>query len=247
MKMTQIKQLANMIKEAKSIVVLTGAGVSTASGIPDFRSTTGVWTEDQSREYYSSRQYFKKDPEDFWIKYKEIFRVNQLKDYKPNKVHQFISNLEQNGKDISIITQNVDGLHRLEKNEQNVIEYHGNLSTASCQRCGKQYDLTHILKTDVPTCTTAGCQSILNPDIVLFGDPITKHAEAEAAISKSELMLVLGTSLLVVPFSMLPSYAKQQGMPMAIVNREATPMDDLFDLVIHDELVKVTTALVFND
>jgi len=243
MKLKQIKQLANLIEKSDSIVFLTGAGVSTASGIPDFRSTTGIWTEDHSREYYTSRDYFFKDPEDFWLKYKDIFQVKLLKNYQPNKVHKFPSDLAKKGKQVSIVTQNVDGLHRLPGNNQNVVEYHGNLNTASCPKCGKTHNLAYILEKEVPTCTNRDCQAILKPDIVLFGDPITKHAEAEATIESSELLLVLGTSLLVTPFSLLPSYAKQLGLPMAIINREGTPMDDLFDFVIHDELMSVVTQL----
>ncbi|WP_440897797.1 NAD-dependent protein deacylase [Amphibacillus sp. Q70] len=241
--MEPIDQLSKLIKKAESIVVLTGAGVSTASGIPDFRSGNGIWTADYSREYYMSRAYFLQDPEDFWLKYKEIFQIKLLKDYQPNKVHYFLSELETKGKRTSIVTQNVDGLHRLAGNEQHVIEYHGNLDTASCPKCGKSYGLAYLMAEDVPVCVEQNCGTILKPDIVLFGDPIVKHTEAEMAIDSSELMLVLGTSLLVTPFSLLPSYAKQRHMPMAIINREPTPMDDLFDLVIHDELVSVVNQL----
>lgn len=241
--MEQIDQLSKLINKATSIVILTGAGVSTASGIPDFRSTDGRWTADHSREFYTSREYFLTEPEDFWLKYKEIFRIKLLKDYQPNKVHTFLSNLETLGKKVSIVTQNVDGLHSLAGNEQDVIEYHGNLNTATCPKCGKKYDLPFIMKEDVPVCIERGCHTILKPDIVLYGDPITKHSEAERAIELSELMLVLGTSLLVTPFSLLPSYAKQMGLPMVIINRESTPMDYLFDLIIHEELVSAVEQL----
>lgn len=243
MNLEQIDQLSNLIKKANSIVILTGAGVSTASGIPDFRSENGIWTTDYSREYYMSREYFLQEPEDFWLKYKEIFQIKLLKDYQPNKVHNFLSGLETGGRQISIVTQNVDGLHSLAGNEQHVIEYHGNLNTASCPKCGMSYDLAYLMAEDIPVCTAQSCGTILKPDIVLFGDPITEHMEAEMAIDSSELMLVLGTSLLVTPFSLLPSYAKQRRIPMAIINREPTPMDDLFDLVIHDELVSVVNQL----
>ncbi|GAA4061988.1 NAD-dependent protein deacylase [Amphibacillus indicireducens] len=240
--MKQINQLAKLISEAKSIVFLTGAGVSTASGIPDFRSTDGIWTEDRSREYYTSVDYYTKDPYDFWRKYKEIFQIKLLRNFQPNEVHNFIAELETQGKDISIVTQNVDSLHSLAGNKH-VVEYHGNLNTATCPVCGAHYDLAYLMEHDVPVCTTTDCKTVVRPDIVLFGDPITKHSEAEMAIASSDLMLVLGTSLLVTPFSLLPSSAKQYGIPMAIVNRDPTPMDDLFDHVIHADLVAVVEQL----
>lgn len=234
--MNQINQLAGLISEAKSIVFLTGAGVSTASGIPDFRSTDGIWTADHSREYYTSVDYFSKEPADFWHKYKEIFKIKLLKDYQPNKVHKFSRELEESGKQVSIVTQNVDGLHSKAGN-QHVVEYHGNLNTATCPRCGEQYQLSYLLEQEVPVCRKQACEATLKPDIVLFGDPITKHSEADMAIASSDLVLVLGTSLLVTPFSMLPSTGRQYGLPMAIINRDPTPMDSLFDYVINDDLV----------
>lgn len=240
--MEKINQLAKLISDAKSIVFLTGAGVSTASGIPDFRSSDGIWTADRSREYYTSVNYYTKDPEDFWLKYKDIFQIKLLKNFQPNQVHNFIAELEADGKDISIVTQNVDSLHSLAGNKH-VIEYHGNLNTATCPSCGEHYDLPYLMEHDVPFCRTEGCATVVKPDIVLFGDPITKHYEAEQAIASSDLVLVLGTSLLVTPFSLLPNSAKQYGIPMAIINREPTPMDDLFDHVIHTDLVTAIKQL----
>lgn len=240
--MEQINQLVKLISGAESIAFLTGAGVSTASGIPDFRSSNGIWTEDRSREYYTSVNYYLQDPEDFWRKYKEIFQIKLLKKFQPNLVHNFIAELETSGKNISVVTQNVDSLHNLAGNKH-VVEYHGNLNTATCPSCDAKYDLTFLLEHEVPVCTKSGCQTVVKPDIVLFGDPITKQNEAESAIASSDLMLVLGTSLLVTPFSLLPTMAKQYGIPMGIINREPTPMDDLFDLIIHDDLVTVVEQL----
>ncbi|WP_077623604.1 NAD-dependent protein deacylase [Sediminibacillus massiliensis] len=235
--MELINKLAKEIAKADSITVLTGAGVSTSSGIPDFRSANGIWTGNHSREYYMSRRYFLEDPVDFWVKYKEIFRLKLLKDYGPNHVHYFLKNLEDSGKKVSIVTQNVDGLHSMAGNHH-VIEYHGNLNTATCPVCGSEYNLEYVMENDTPVCEKRGCGDILKPDIVLFGDPIMGHEQAEAAINDSDLLLVLGTSLLVSPFNMLPNYASMAlDMPLGIVNREPTPMDALFDYVIHDDLV----------
>ncbi|MFP7170600.1 NAD-dependent protein deacylase [Terribacillus sp. 7520-G] len=236
----QLETAARMIAGASSVAVLTGAGVSTASGIPDFRSTDGLWTADQSREYYISNHYFYKDPVDFWQKYKDIFRVKLLKDYGPNHVHRYLKKLETDGKQITVITQNVDGLHTLAGNEH-VIEYHGTLNTATCPNCGRSYDLPYLLETDTPVCKE--CEQILKPDVVLFGDPITEHDRSERAIRQSELILVLGTSLLVSPFNILPQYANSLGKPSILINREPTVMDELFDVVIHDDLSKIVKQL----
>lgn len=235
--MSALEELTTAIKKAKSITFLTGAGVSTASGIPDFRSTSGLWTADRSREYYMSRGYFTKHPFDFWKKYKEIFRVKLLKHYQPNSVHQFIKKLENMNKNIAVVTQNVDGLHQMAGNKD-VVEYHGNVSTATCPSCGKTYSLEYILREEVPTCNRVHCQDILKPDIVLYGDPITLHHEAEYRIAMSDLVIVLGTSLAVTPFSLLPQFADQKEIPLAIINKEPTVNDELFQWVIHTDLLK---------
>ncbi|WP_138420324.1 NAD-dependent protein deacylase [Aquibacillus sediminis] len=240
--MEQLRELTQKIKQANNIVVLTGAGVSTASGIPDFRSTKGIWSQDHSREYYMSREYFFTNPEDFWVKYKDIFQIKLLKDYQPNRVHYFLKELENEGKKLSIVTQNVDGLHR-EAGSSRVIEYHGNLNTAICPSCGTVYDLDYVMKEAVPYCNQSGCGDVLKPNIVLFGDPITKHTEAEAVIDSSQMLLVLGTSLTVTPFSLLPNYASHLKMPMVIINREPTAADGLFDYVIHADLTETIHKL----
>lgn len=116
-----LKAIGEHLKKAEHISVLTGAGVSTDSGIPDFRSKGGIWETDKSREYYMSNHYFQSEPEDFWTKYKDIFQIKLAKKYEPNHTHIFLSELERKGKTVSIITQNVDGLHKKAGNEQ-VIE-----------------------------------------------------------------------------------------------------------------------------
>ncbi|WP_234400634.1 NAD-dependent protein deacylase [Virgibacillus senegalensis] len=237
-----VKKLAAEIARADKIAVLTGAGVSTASGIPDFRSAGGIWREDQSREYYMSQEYFYQNPEDFWGKYKEVFRLKLLKNYAPNHVHLFLHHLEQEGKRVSVVTQNVDGLHEAAGN-QHVIEYHGNVNTATCPTCGTKYPLDYVMARQVPRCSETGCGDILKPDIVLFGDPITKHDAAEVEVEQADLLLVMGTSLLVSPFNLLPIYAWDNQKPSGLINREPTPMDDQFDVVIHADLSETVKEL----
>ncbi|MGP4068341.1 NAD-dependent protein deacylase [Halobacillus sp. B29] len=229
-----LKDVASKLKKANSIVVLTGAGVSTASGIPDFRSSEGLWSEDESREYYMSSDYFYHDPVDFWNKYKTIFQMKLLKDYTPNPVHQFIKELESDKDKVTVITQNVDGLH-LAANSSHVIEYHGTLNQASCPECGESYSLDYVMSTETPYCQN--CGAVLKPDVLLFGDMITAHDEAEQAIQTADFLLVMGTSLMVTPFNLLPHYAKQEvGMEAALINREPTVKDRIFDYVVHDDL-----------
>ncbi|KHE67558.1 NAD-dependent protein deacylase [Halobacillus sp. BBL2006] len=234
------KTLALHLKNAENVVVLTGAGVSTASGIPDFRSSEGLWSEDDSREYYMSTDYFFHNPNDFWKKYKAIFRLKLLKNYRPNAVHQFIKELENNERGVTVITQNVDGLHHL-ADSQKVIEYHGTLNRSSCTNCGRSFSLDYVMQDPVPYCNQ--CESILKPDVLLFGDLITAHEEAEKVINQSDLLLVMGTSLLVTPFSLLPYYAAEKGITTAMINNEPTAKDGLFDFVIHEDLSEAVNNL----
>ncbi|ARI77703.1 NAD-dependent protein deacylase [Halobacillus mangrovi] len=227
------KTLSLHLRHAENVVVLTGAGASTASGIPDFRSSEGLWSEDNSREYYMSSDYFFHNPEDFWKKYKAIFRLKLLKNYRPNPVHQFIHELENRERNVTVITQNVDGLHQLAKSS-NVIEYHGTLNRSSCPSCGRSFSLDYVMEHAIPRCDQ--CGKILKPDVLLFGDLITAHEESESAIKEADLLLVMGTSLFVTPFSLLPYSAAEAGITSAIINNEPTEKDGLFDYVIHDDL-----------
>ncbi|MCA0969506.1 NAD-dependent protein deacylase [Halobacillus litoralis] len=223
--------IALHLKSSANVTVLTGAGVSTASGIPDFRSSEGIWSEDETREYYMSADYFFHDPEDFWKKYKAIFRMKLLDGYKPNRVHDFIYNLEAPDRKVNVITQNVDGLHSKAGN-RNVIEYHGSLRGATCPNCGETYRSEYVMAVETPSC--AECNTYLKPNVLLFGDLITAHDLAERAIDKSDVLLVMGTSLLVTPFNMLPHYATDH--TKVLINNEPTGSDHLFDYVIHEDL-----------
>ncbi|MDQ0207774.1 NAD-dependent protein deacylase [Alkalicoccobacillus murimartini] len=241
--MKSLIQLTEMIESASTITVLTGAGVSTASGIPDFRSANGLWSEDRSREYYMSNRYFSEDPVDFWKKYKEIFRIKLLKDFEPNPVHYFLRDLEKLEKRIYVITQNVDGLHKAAFSSD-IIEYHGSLDTATCPSCGTSMTLERILAEETPRCFRDECRVIVRPDVVLFGDPITKHGQAEVCVQSSELLLTMGTSLQVSPFNLLPEYAVYDvHIPTAIINREETVMDSLFDCKVFGDLSETVQLL----
>ncbi len=236
----QLIRAAEELARSQKLVVLTGAGVSTASGIPDFRSNDGLWSQDLTREDYMSNEYFFYDPVDFWKKYKQIFRVKLLKQYEPNFVHYFINELESGSRQVSIITQNVDGLHE-KAGSSRIIEYHGSLDKATCPYCQKAYSMDYVLADEIPRCE--GCTTILKPNVVLFGDLITAHDEAEAVIDQADCLLVLGTSLKVTPFSFLPEYARNQGIPSILINNEPTIKDYLFDEVILGDLNRLLPPL----
>lgn len=231
-----ITTIKSIIRNADRIAVLTGAGVSTASGIPDFRSSEGLWTADRSREELMSSDFFYRNPEDFWHYYKSIFQLKLLQNYGPNQVHRFLSELETNSTKVDVITQNVDGLHTAAGNS-NVIEYHGTLKTATCPECATVYSLEKVIDEPVPRCS---CGNILKPDVVLFGDMIHFHEEAERLVSQADLTLVLGTSLSVMPFNMLPMAASGTRV---LINNFPTDKDYLFDYCIHDDLSEVIEKL----
>ena len=248
------KILADWILNSRNIVFFTGAGMSTASGIPDFRSTGGLWKEDIKRETYISRSFFNQYPKVFWEKYKEIFQVKLLEQYEPNEGHHFIAGLEQQGKKVTVLTQNIDGLHQ-KAGSTNVLELHGTLKTATCPKCQSVYDLDYIMGTPVPRCerqTAKGpCHFILNPDVVLYGDAVHKFSEAEEVLKKADVFIVMGTSLQVSPVNTFPEYysfyaskgRNNKECQMALINRESTEKDDVFPVVYYDDIISAVESL----
>ncbi|WP_254052802.1 NAD-dependent protein deacylase [Bacillus sp. V59.32b] len=237
----KIVQLKIWIDEADRIVILTGAGVSTESGLKDFRSEDGIFTDEEPIEYYLSRDYFNRNPEEFWENYKKTFQLEHLHTYEPNLAHTFFAELERSGKRGTIITQNVDGLHQ-KAGSKNVIEVHGTVTNATCLDCGKHFDFNHIMKTDLPVCSD--CGQILDPDIVLYGDAIHGWHEAEKSVRDADLFLVMGTSLSVTPVNMFPAIAEQAGVQRKVLlNNESTIMNRYFDLFIEEKLGVIFEAI----
>lgn len=228
------KELAVRIARANMIAVLTGAGMSTESGIPDFRSENGIYAQEEDVEYYLSEYYFAKNPVDFWQRFKRMFSLKLMGKFAPNAGHLFLRQLEEMGKQVTILTQNIDGLHK-KAGSTNVIELHGTLQTATCPACGAKYDLAFINSQDVPSCKRGTCGEILKPDVVLFGGIVPRIDEAFAAAAKSELLLAMGTSLEVTPVNQIPLYvaAESPSTYKAIINKTPTRMDHAFELVIH--------------
>lgn len=244
----RMEMLAAWIEQAKVITVLTGAGISTESGIPDFRSTEGVWSQDKSREELMSLSYLHAHPERFWEAYKAIFQLKLQGTYEPNAGHQFFAKLERNGKQVYILTQNVDGLHE-KAGSRNVYEIHGSMHRPYCPNCGKTYTLSYVNEHEPPRCRAVlpngiRCQTIIHPGIVLFGDQIHWFEKSVELALHTELFMVLGSSLQVGPINQLPQIARRNpGCKLVLINRDVTPFDDVFDLVIHERIGRTVRAI----
>lgn len=235
----QILQFAQYIHSSQRIVVLTGAGMSTESGIPDFRSAHGLW-EEPSRMDEMSETYFRNYPEKFWIQFRKLFLSPNFLQALPNAGHMALAGLQTN-KQVQIFTQNVDGLHQ-SAGSRNVFELHGSIQSARCPKCNARYSLADVLGVDLPECrnyTMKGeCDGVLHPDVVLFEEDIRYYSEAVGAIKSCDLLIVLGTSLTVFPVAELPKFRRHE-CPLVIVNLEATYLDGEADLVIHDSISNV--------
>jgi len=220
--------LAELIAANQPCVALTGAGVSTESGIPDFRSATGILAQYDPAEV-ASIAGFRRDPERVWEFYGR--RLDVLADARPNAAHVALAELEARGLVQAVVTQNVDRLHAA-AGSRDVLEVHGSIGSAVCLACGRRESSVHELL-PLPRC--AGCGSVLKPGVVMFGE-LLPAAEIDRAIGLARdaaLLLVLGTSLEVWPVAGLPEETLAHGGKVAIVNRDPTPFDVRADLVIH--------------
>jgi NAD-dependent deacetylase len=218
-----------MIVEAQPCVVLTGAGVSTESGIPDFRSRTGIWKQYDPMEY-ATIDAFRRDPAKVWDFYAK--RLEVLAQAKPNAAHLGLAELERRGLVGAVITQNVDRLHQ-EAGSRRVIEVHGAIRSASCLACGHREEYERVVELGpVPRCDE--CGAVLKPDVVMFGEllPAGVMEEASELVAGAGLLLVVGSSLEVYPVAGLPEAAVLAGARLAIVNRGPTPYDVRADLKI---------------
>lgn len=238
--MDKIDRLKEMINECKNIIFFTGAGVSTESGIKDFRSKDGLYNEKNnykySPEFMLSRTCFYTDIEEFYKFYKD--KMNTLK-YEPNITHKFIKKLEKD-KNVTVVTQNIDGLHT-KAGSKIVYELHGTVNKNYCIKCGKEYDAEYVFESiGVPKCS---CGGVIKPRVVLYEEslPEGEFVESEKAIRKADMLIVMGTSLTVYPASGLVNLFK--GKYLVILNKEKTPYDYKADLVINDKLSKILNKL----
>jgi NAD-dependent deacetylase len=223
-------KVKDLIAKSSHIVFLTGAGMSTESGIPDFRSKGGLYDREEDITYYLSTYYFQQDPIDFWKFYKELFQLETFSQYKPNKGHEWIASLENVNTRITVITQNIDGLHQ-QSGSAHVIALHGDIQRAYCTLCKREYDMEYVNMQDTPICTnTDHDEEVLKPNVVLFGDTLPGFEDALHSIETCDLFIVMGTSLEVYPANQLPLYAKNHiHVPLVLVNKEQTKMDTHFD------------------
>ena len=227
-----MKTLQQIVDESKSIVFFGGAGVSTESGIPDFRSPDGLYNQkyDVPPEELLSHEYFFEHTGKFF----EFYREKMLcLDAKPNKAHLKLAELERAGKLTAVITQNIDGLHTA-AGSKTVYELHGSVHRNYCLKCGKSYSAEDILKSEgVPHCE---CGGIIKPDVVLYEEGLDDKTVTEAVrdISQCDTLIIAGTSLTVYPAAGMVRYF--QGDNLVLINRDKTSMDGSCDLVIHDKV-----------
>lgn len=229
-----MNKLQVIINSSKKIVFLTGAGLSTASGIPDFRSNDGLYNQEYSYppEIILSRSFFDENIEEFYKFYRnKMIYLNA----QPNDAHKAIAALEKQGKKVTVITQNIDGLHQL-GGSSSVLELHGGIKNNYCMRCGCHYDLTEIL--DMPLVPKCSCGGIIKPDVVLYEenlDSITLEKSIEE-INSCDTLVVCGTSMQVNPAAGLVRFFR--GTNLVIINLTKTSFDYHCDLVIHEPVEK---------
>lgn len=254
MENSMFKKVTEIISNSKNIVVLTGAGISTESGIKDFRSRTGIYSV--APEYILSIDYFSKHPKEFYQ-----FAVENLyhPDAEPNRGHEVLAKWEREGLVSHIITQNIDALHQ-KAGSKKVIEFHGTMKTATCLNCGTKYsteEMANRLKNMEEFYACDHCQTknkrdrYIKPDVVLFGDAgewftIEGFNTILQFIHEADCILVLGTSLKVTPFSTFPQY-RREGVPLIIINKSDTPYDfDSSAFVIHESIGETLSQIDAN-
>jgi len=242
----KIRGAAGLISAARYAVALTGAGVSTPSGIPDFRSPgTGLWTKVNPMAV-ASISAFRTQPEVFYEWMRPTARL--FLEAKPNPAHLALAELEQMGLLKALITQNIDNLHQ-RAGSKRVLELHGHFREAVCMGCQQVFPTEgiiygYILEGTVPRC--AECTGVLKPKAVFFGEPLPMDVllDAQAEAQTCDLMLVAGSSLEVVPAASLPFLARSLGADLIIVNQEPTPADGGADVVIHEDVADILPAIV---
>ena len=253
-----LNQIVAAWEKAKTPVVFTGAGMSTESGLPDFRSQHGLWRT--RPESLATLAALEKQPNDFYFFYQ--WRISQLLQVQPNAGHMTLAALERAGYIRQIITQNVDGLHQ-RAGSKKVLELHGSLRTARCLQCNAVSDSRTMLpggdtwESDYAAgrysygkeCICQVCGGFLRPEVVMFGESLPNQAwkEAEAVSQQADFFVVLGTSLAVSPANFCPQLALNNGANLLIVNQEPTELDDQAKWVIRESIGKVLHALIDNE
>lgn len=230
-----METLQRWVDESSSIVFFGGAGVSTESGLPDFRSVDGLYHQHYAEppETILSHSYFMHNTEGFYRFYREKML---FPDAQPNEAHRKLAQLEAAGKLTAVVTQNIDGLHQ-KAGSKTVYELHGSVSRNHCTRCGRFYTLEEVMAAEgVPRCA---CGGVIKPDVVLYEEALDEDTVAGAvrAIRRADLLIVAGTSLVVYPAAGLIRYYR--GDKLVLINLQPTPADEIANLVIHDKVGRV--------
>lgn len=238
-----IELAARLVRESRCIVAITGAGISVPSGIPDFRSDTGLWMRDDPMEIASIAR-FTADPPRFYRWLRPVLPVMEAAE--PNPAHEALAALEHIGALKAVITQNIDGLHQ-RAGSREVYELHGHLRTITCLSCGRQLPFKPfagcVRRDEIAYCV---CGGLFKPDIVLFDEPLPRGLFwlAQEAIAACDLLIVAGTSLEVAPVCMMPLEATKHGSRLIIVNRTPTQVDSYADAVFHEDVAVVLPAII---
>ena len=241
--MSEIETLQKWIDESSRIVFFGGAGVSTESGVPDFRSVDGLYNQkyDYPPEEILSHTFYRRKPEEFYRFYRDKMLYT---DVRPNKAHLKLAELEEKGKLTAVVTQNIDGLHQAAGSKK-VYELHGSVLRNYCENCGKFFDINYIIESNgVPKCDK--CNGPIKPDVVLYEEGLDSNTMNGAlkAISEADMLIIGGTSLNVYPAAGLIDYYR--GNRLVLINMSKTPMDYKADLVIYDKIGQVLSQIVVN-
>lgn len=238
----KISELKGIIDKSNKICVFTGAGISCASGIPDFRSADGLYNQEgrgtYSPEQIISHSFFKNHTDIFYDFYKSKMLYP---DANPNRAHIYFAELEKQGKDVSIVTQNIDGLHQLAGSTK-VYELHGTVHRNYCTKCHRLYSLDYIVRSDgVPVCEDDG--SVIKPDVVLYEEQLNENTinNSLKAIEQADTLIVTGTSLTVQPAASFIRY--YGGNNLILLNKSSTPYDRMANLAINDDIVSIVDKL----
>jgi len=240
--MAELEKLASLIGKSRNIFVLTGAGISTESGIPDFRGPNGLYTK--YPPYLFEIDFLRQDPKGFYNVYREL--LNLILKAEPNSSHYFLAKLESMDKICLLATQNIDGLHQ-KAGSKKVVELHGNATKFYCEKCKRNFNLEEVLhfldQGEIPRCS---CGGLVRPDVVFFGEPLKEKdlLLAFKKVEEADLFIVMGSSLVVYPAAYLPYKALENKIPLIILNKEETPLDGFAHLRIEEPLGSISSKLM---
>ncbi len=243
------EQIAELIINAQRTIVFTGAGISTESGIPDFRGKDGIWTKVDPEDFTIQR--FVANPEIRKMHWKIMAEGGMVKDAKPNAAHYAVAELEKLGKLDCVVTQNIDNLHQVAGNSPEIVfELHGNVQYVRCLNCRKRFPMADIIARltmeEVPECEF--CKGMLKPDAVFFGEALPQLVLHEAAkrANQCDLCIVIGSTLVVYPAAYIPLYARDAGAKIVIINIGSTPMDSTAAVRIEAKAGETMTRVIHH-